>query len=787
IYRENDAQAVGTNTFGDRLTAVTVENNGSLANRYIESIALKSNSTTVATVTSPTPNGTWVIEPTPDQGWFGPAESRTFSLHPTLTAGAPGGETVALEIPPVSDSDSDGAYDPGETGLFFEQDDPRGGFGPGPLLRVPGDAGGPSEPEPPSPIALSIDGPDGNVTMTETGLFVSITGNVSGRAIVATLQNASDGTAVQSRPTTLNSTGSTTVVFDPRPGWYRVLVKAVKSNGSAVTDPFAVMSPEQPGFRTRPASVRRGERTAFEIELGAAPNGTLRLEGPTGHVLKTVKLVPRGDHSALELALATGGIRHPAPGIGFDIRTSERGSETGSWIEGNSTERGANVSTGWAGESNRGGSVGERAGTNDTEEMPGPTGPGRNGTVEGPLEAGTGWVGPDPLDVGEYHLTLLTNGESRASTAFEVRAEWNASFESFVVPRTVSLDSPADVMAHASRRDVVAIGDQIVVAVTTSGLGGFARNISVSRDPPAANASAVARVATAGNRVGPGPRVPGSPPAFVSLGPKPGTPSAPSNRGMPVFRINGSTPGQFYVVAEVAGEGIEPGIDLETALVLTTRSPFVSPGGENESVDAAIDVIEAEAAFDGLSPDGTLDLLPRANAPIEGTTSVAPGTRLSVHIDGANDSFAETASAIVADDGSYETTANLSEYEPGTDYTVSVTADGDRLSPTRSGQFIGGESDPAAAGSGGGGSRYEVRSEGEPTEVAGEQTPTATTVESDGPAPNPIPEFPVDALRQQWSAVPRPLRIGLSALLVMLLGGLALFSVGLGVKRLLWP
>ncbi|MFW6004320.1 MAG: BGTF surface domain-containing protein [Halodesulfurarchaeum sp.] len=54
---------------------------------------------------------------------------------------------------------------------------------------------------------------------------------------------------------------------------------------------------------------------------------------------------------------------------------------------------------------------------------------------------------------------------------------------------------------------------------------------------------------------------------------------------------------------------------------------------------------------------------PEANAVINGTTTVAPGTKLTVHIDGANDSFTETESTTVDEDSTYKTTANLSEYK----------------------------------------------------------------------------------------------------------------------------
>jgi hypothetical protein len=195
-------------------------------------------------------------------------------------------------------------------------------------------------------------------------------------------------------------------------------------------------------------------------------------------------------------------------------------------------------------------------------------------------------------------------------------------------------------------------------------------------------------------------------------------------------------------------------------------------------------VVPAEADFEDVSANGTLDLVPGAAVPIGGKTSVAPGTTVTVHLEGANESFDLARSTTVAEDGTYETTANLSEYDSGTDYTVSVTADGDRLSPVRSGEFVETGGSPAAAGGGGG---YGKRADAGGSEDAEAVVSQETTERPEESAATPLPGVPKEALERAWSAVPQPLRIGLPALLVMGLAGLAVVYILGGVRRLLWP
>lgn len=789
IYRENDTQTVGTDTFGDRLTALTVENNGTLADRHIEAITLRANSTAITNTTAPTPNGSWVLEPENDTGWFGPENSTEFELVTTVAADAPGGETVTLEIPPVTDSDGDGAYDPGDAGLFFEQDSPLGGLGPGSTLTVPNDPSGHSQPPEPSPMALTIHPLNASVAASADTLSMTISSNVSDRSIEATLQHATNGTAEQTVTTNLNHSGVARVGFDTVPGRYQVRVEAVVSNGSALSDPFVVEHPGTPGFVNRTESVARGELAPFEVALGSHHSATIRLKAPDGRVLEEVGLVAGNQSSPYTIAVDTNGMGERTSGSGFTFQPRDSGSANSSWISAFAPNRSATATDdrdlGRSNKSETGTpNPGETANASAHVETNPTTARPQNAT--GPTtEVRSGGAGrARALPVGEYTISLSSSGKQHAVAEFQVRASWTVSLETLVAPRDVSLSSPADVRTHATRRSEIAAGDQVVMAVNTTGLGRYARNISVAKNGPKSNRSE--RERRAGNETSAVTPRKGTPQAYISVGPKTGPNGTVSTRGVGPHRIDGPNSGDFYVVSQPTVTEVQPGTELGTAVVLTGESPFVAGtdrnGSATETYAASLEVVEARADFDGVSADGALDLPPQAAVSVNGSTTVAPGTTVSVHIDGTTESFSIDNTATVDDDGTYQTTTDLSDYESGTEYTVTVTADGEQLSPVRSGEFIDvGSKTNAAIG---GGSMYGNQAADSSSGQAEASITTESIDGNDDSRLDPLTGIPTETARRAWRAVPEPLRIGLPALLVSGLSSLALLTVTRGILRL---
>ncbi|MFW5900515.1 MAG: BGTF surface domain-containing protein, partial [Halodesulfurarchaeum sp.] len=418
------------------------------------------------------------------------------------------------------------------------------------------------------------------------------------------------------------------------------------------------------------------------------------------------------------------------------------------------------------------------------------------GTANGKAAANSpGPVGNETLAAGSYTLVVTGPEAQRANDTVRVTANWSASIETFVAPRDVSLADPGDIRAHASQRDEVAVGDRLVIAIDTNGLGEYANNISAGGPPPHANNSKLPEQSNATKPRASDEGKGDGPPAFVSVGPAAETASEAQNVSG-VKRIDTTAQDQFYVVAEADGGPLRPGTNLESAVVLTEETPFVSAETQNGSAETSgrdtLEVIEARATLDGGSKNGSFDLPNGESVSINGTTTVAPGTKATVHLDGANDSFSDEYTLTVSDDGTYETTANLSDYESGTEYTVSVTADDEQLSEVRSGQFLDTRSgtDAASGGGGGDGGGWLSGSSESEEEESGQSETTTAHETTTGPAdsiPDAVRKLPPEAARRAWSVIPEPLRIGPTELLLIALGSLALLTVGRGIVRLLRP
>lgn len=125
VYAEGDGVAPGAADYGDDLNALTVVNDGTLANSDIDGVALYKGGSQVGTATLD--NGVWVINPSTSFD----VVSTTFTVKATISSDAPDGDTLNFSVPAVSDSGTAGAYDAGDTGVFFQQDAPLGSISNG--------------------------------------------------------------------------------------------------------------------------------------------------------------------------------------------------------------------------------------------------------------------------------------------------------------------------------------------------------------------------------------------------------------------------------------------------------------------------------------------------------------------------------------------------------------------------------------------------------------------------------------------------------------------------------
>ena len=109
-----------------------------------------------------------------------------------------------------------------------------------------------------------------------------------------------------------------------------------------------------------------------------------------------------------------------------------------------------------------------------------------------------------------------------------------------------------------------------------------------------------------------------------------------------------------------------PGDEFETELTVREGSPLAA---SNQSIAANVTVVGAELSL------GDVSLAADAGQVVTGTTSVAPGSEVTVTIAAnATESFVKTNTTLVAPNGSFATSFNLSDTAPNT--TVDVRAAG---------------------------------------------------------------------------------------------------------------
>ncbi|MGM0372481.1 MAG: BGTF surface domain-containing protein, partial [Halobacteriota archaeon] len=765
IYREHDQDIAGTNTYGDHLQTITVENTGSLDPTYIDQITLQTDGTEVAAASSPTANETWVLQPTGAEATIDPSGT-TVTLQTTLSEDAPGGETVSLRVPEPVDADGDGAYDPGDAGLFFEQDAPTGGFGPGPTLTVESESDSSSEPTTtgPSPIALSVTPPASNLSANATALPVEVSGNATDRSVQATLQYAANNSTVASQTGSLDRNGETEFNFDPTPGRYRVRVEALESDGVARSAVIVVEEPPSATLEALDHAITRGERVPVNLTLERSDTATISLRGPDGDRL---------ERATVTMSNTTAKFAVDSDGTGAENRTAAVA------LESTDTSRAGLTWLTTVADN-------ETATNRSTTGESGPGNASGSPPAHAASEAGKG-TQKEPLEAGNYTISVATGGTVQDRDTIQVGANWTAAIEPMVAPRGARITSAEDVAKNASRRAKIASGDRLVIAVETAGLGSYARNITPGRAVGHANQNQ-----SPGRSGGPTGRnkntttkANGTPPAFVSVGPK--SPGARSEEPMTgLRRVEAPNSDRFFVVADPNASGrVNPGKALETAVVLTENTPFVpdrTNKTEQERRRAAVEVVEARAELAQATANDTLDLPTNATVPINGSTTVAPGTTATVHIEGTERNFSIETETTVRENGTYETTANLSEYDSGTNYTVTVTANDEQISEAHTGQFTGTESTSFAATGGGGGGGGGSAEESRPR-----STPAETTTPSTDPVTSPLSDLPGEPVDRVVEAVPEPLRIGQSGLLILAFGTLALLTIGVGLKRLIRP
>lgn len=134
-----------------------------------------------------------------------------------------------------------------------------------------------------------------------------------------------------------------------------------------------------------------------------------------------------------------------------------------------------------------------------------------------------------------------------------------------------------------------------------------------------------------------------------------------------------------YLVVDTETAGLQPDTVYEAVFEINATNELV--GSEREVAKATFVVDDREATVDTPDGSGHLDLPADANATVAGETTLAPGTRLAVVLDGAaNDApVAMTRTANVTANRTFAATFDLSGVPAGANLTATVEQGGDSL------------------------------------------------------------------------------------------------------------
>lgn len=146
--------------------------------------------------------------------------------------------------------------------------------------------------------------------------------------------------------------------------------------------------------------------------------------------------------------------------------------------------------------------------------------------------------------------------------------------------------------------------------------------------------------------------------------------------------------GENYDIAfQVGVAEADPGIDYNGADDIE-ENPYVDDDQE-EIVGSSFSVQDADAEFSGLNDEEELDLSVSESVVVRGTTTVAPGTNLSVRIRSPGNFLITAEDVEVTSDRRWSATFDLSDVEAGTNFTATVRRGGTTISDEVDGQVLG--------------------------------------------------------------------------------------------------
>lgn len=137
----------------------------------------------------------------------------------------------------------------------------------------------------------------------------------------------------------------------------------------------------------------------------------------------------------------------------------------------------------------------------------------------------------------------------------------------------------------------------------------------------------------------------------------------------------------FYIVFDQSDfPDVEADDEFSMTFYQTEKSVYVedSNGGENsEEVSSNVTFVERDYTFNNMNDEGVVEVPAQTESKITGTTTVAPGTEVTVLAQsGSPNSFAKLSNVEVTEDRTFATTFNLSNANSGQEFGLELDGEG---------------------------------------------------------------------------------------------------------------
>ena len=258
-----------------------------------------------------------------------------------------------------------------------------------------------------------------------------------------------------------------------------------------------------------------------------------------------------------------------------------------------------------------------------------------------------------PLDPADYPLEAYVDGNLVAIGGLLLRPRETVDASPGVAPREATPSKPADFRDAVTRRDTVARGDWEAVEIEASGLYATLDGVSAFDDDSLGYELTIERTDVPNDR------------DTVPLD--------------DVTVVTDAENDRFFAAIDTASLSV--GATYEAAFAVTDANPYV-PDGERETASTSFTVVDRSASFDAEGEDLTV---PPIEVKLSGTTTVAPGTFLTVQVASTEEiHLREAVETTVEEDGTWSAAVDFSGYVPGMTFVVTVV----ELDATAEGEVV---------------------------------------------------------------------------------------------------